>query len=199
MTPAGTRRPEAQGPAATQPSPRAHFFGKLKYLAINIFLVFHIVAIACWCIPMSTPLTQAARRLVQPYFVWVGLFQSWDMFSPNPKISNAYLEAIIIYKDGSTELWSFPRMELLTLPQDYVKERYRKFEENLASQQYAPLWPDAARYIARLKSNHSSPPQTVMLLVRWSDIIPPKNGSYDRGPWDVNVFYKYTVGPGDLQ
>jgi hypothetical protein len=172
---------------------------RVKYIAINVFLVFHIVAIACWCIPVSTPLTQAARRLVRPYFVWSGLFQSWNMFSPNPKTSNAYLEAIIIYKDGSTELWSFPRMELLSLSQDYVKERYRKFEENLTNQQYAALWPDAARYIARLKRNHSSPPQTIMLVVRWSDIIPPKNGGYDRGPWDVNVFYKYTVQPWDLQ
>jgi len=172
---------------------------KAKYAAINVFLVFHIVTIACWCIPIGSPLTLGVRQLVRPYFVWSGLFQSWDMFAPNPKTANSYVEAIVIYQDGSTELWSFPRMELMTLAQAYVKERYRKFEENLENDEFSALWPDAARYIARLKSNHASPPKTIMLVVRWSQILPPQSGSYDRGPWDANVFYKYDVKTEDLR
>jgi hypothetical protein len=41
--------------------------------------------------------------------------------------------------------------------------------------------------------------QKVLLVVRWSDIIPRSDDTYDRGPWDVNVFYTYTVKPEDLQ
>ena len=168
-------------------------------IAINAFLIFNLVAITCWAVPVHTPLTLAARGLVRPYLLWSGLFQSWDMFSPNPKSKNLYLEAIVIYQDGSTEMWTFPRMELLSYTERYVKERYRKYEETLASEQYAVLRPDAARNIARQHRRSANPPQKIMLVARYSDIIPRENGDYDRGPWEVNVFYSYDVQPEDLQ
>src|ERR1700753_1394277 len=140
---------------------------KLKHIAINAFLLFHILAISCWALPLNNPLITSFRTFVRPYFIWSGLFQSWDMFSPDPKRVNSYLEAIVIYKDGSSTLWSFPRMELLSANQRYVRERYRKFEENLQNDQYSGLWPDAARYIARLNNQKTSPPKTIMLVVRW--------------------------------
>jgi hypothetical protein len=172
---------------------------RLKYFAINVFLLFHIVAISCWALPLNNPLIVSVRNLVRPYFIWSGLFQSWDMFSPEPKRVNSYLEAIVIYKDGSSELWSFPRMELLGSNERYAKERYRKFEENLQNDQYSGLWPDAARYVARVNNNKSSPPKTIMLVVRWSDIIPRSDDAYDRGPWNSNIFFTYDVQPEDLK
>lgn len=168
-------------------------------MAINAFLIFHILAILCWAIPIDTPLTTAGRDLVRPYFLWSGLFQTWDMFAPNPKSRNAYLEAIVIYKDGTTDLWSFPRMETLSLTQRYFKERYRKYEETLDNDVYSGLWPDAARHIARQENNRASPPYKVMLVARWSDILPRSDDSYDRGPWGADVFYSYDVKPEDLR
>lgn len=96
---------------------------KLKYFAISAFLLFHILAISCWALPLNNPLISSFRYLIRPYFIWSGLFQSWDMFSPDPKRVNSYLEAIVIYKDGSSTLWSFPRMELLSPNERYAKER----------------------------------------------------------------------------
>jgi hypothetical protein len=185
--------------SAAQP-PKLTRRRKLVRIAINIFIAFHLIAITCWSAPFAGPLVGVFREKLRPYFVWSGLFQSWDMFSPDPRSVNSYLEAVLIYNDGSTKLWSFPRMELLGLNERYAKERYRKYEENLQTNQNADLWPDAARYIARLNSDPSHPVKTVMLVVRWSDIIPPANGNdYGRGPWQVNVFYTYTVKPEDLK
>jgi hypothetical protein len=121
------------------------------------------------------------------------------MFSPDPKRVNSYLEAIVIYKDGTSTLWSFPRMELLSANERYAKERYRKFEENLQNDQYSGLWPDAARHIARLNNEKTSPPKTIMLVVRWSEIIPRTDDKYDRGQWNSNIFFTYDVQPEDLK
>jgi len=63
----------------------------------------------------------------------------------------------------------------------------------------ADLWPDAARRVARLNNRASNPPKTVMLVFRWSEIIPRSDGAYDRGPWGVNVFFRYDVQPEDLK
>ena len=183
------------------PTQRKHYAvpQNLKYIAMNAFLLFHILSISCWALPLNNPLISSFRRLVRPYFIWSGVFQSWDMFSPDPQRVNSYLEAIVIYKDGSSTLWSFPRMELLGPGERYAKERYRKFEENLQNDQYSGLRPDTARYIARLNNQKLSPPKTIMLVVRWSEIIPRSDDTYDRGPWNSNIFFTYDVQPEDLK
>lgn len=169
-----------------------------KRYAISAFIAFHMIAIACWAIPINGSLITACRSALRPYFVWSGLFQSWDMFSPIPKRANVYMEAVIIREDGSTQLWTFPRMDLLSLTGRYFKERYRKYEETLDNDTFALLWPDAARHIARMERGNGSPPQSVMLVVRSSRIIPRSDGGYDRGPWNATVLYKYDVQPEDL-
>ena len=170
-----------------------------KYIAINIFLIFHILAISTWSLPMTNPFVQVCRFAVRPYFVWTGLFQSWDMFSPQPETTNAYLEAIVLYQDGSTKIWSFPRMDLLSLNERYHKERYRKFVEVLLDGKNSVLWPDVARHVARLPGIRDGNPQKVLLLARWSTIVHQDDRTFTRSPLDENVFYRYDVKPGDLQ
>ena len=29
---------------------------RAKYIAVNVFLIFHLLAIACWCLPIDSPL-----------------------------------------------------------------------------------------------------------------------------------------------
>jgi hypothetical protein len=172
---------------------------KWQYIAINTFLMFHILAITCWCMPLSSPFIGVCRDALRPYFVWSGLFQSWDMFSPQPKATNSYMEALVLYKDGSTKIWSFPRMEQLTLTEKYSKERYRKFVETILDNKNAALWPDVARYVAQLPEIRAGQPQKVMLVAKWSDIVRQDDGTFTRAPWDEHVFYSYDVKPEDLQ
>jgi hypothetical protein len=185
-------------PTPNQPQ-QATWLHRVQRVAINIFLIFHLVAISAWCIPSTSALILRFREHIRPYMVWSGVFQNWDMFSPKPESANGYIEAVVIYKDGSSQLWPFPRMELLSLTARSFKERYRKYEENLQNRDNAALWPDAARYIARLNSSRSNPAQRVMLVLRWSDIILPTGDASDHGPWNADVFYSYYVQPEDLQ
>lgn len=171
---------------------------RARRVAIHVFLIFHIVAIACWCLPIGSPLIAAGKELVRPYMLWTGLFQSWDMFSPSPVRVNNYLEAIVLYKDGNTRIWPFPRMERLSLLDRYRKERYRKFSEVLNDDKYAPLWPDATRFIARQQNTGSIPVKMVLLVRYWSDILPPKEAALRAAFWNSDVFYGYRVQPEDL-
>jgi hypothetical protein len=170
-----------------------------KRVLINAFLIFHIISIAVWCIPLTNPLTQAYRNVIRPYFRWAGLFQSWDTFSPSPKTINSYITAIVLYGDGNTRIWPFPRMEQLSLTERYYKERYRKFVENLKEDSNAALWPDAARFIVRLNNTGPSPVRMVFLVRYWSNIVPGAGGLYTPAPWDAHLFYGYTVKREDLK
>jgi hypothetical protein len=187
-------KPSRSNPLTT----RVEWVAKTKRAAINAFLIIHLLGITCWAIPLTNPLLTAGRNLIRPYFLWAGLFQSWDMFSPTPRSINSYLEAIILYKDGTTKNWAFPRMEHLNLTERYFKERYRKFAENLGEDSNSALWPDAARFIARI--NHTGSNEEVMVfLVRYTSPIMPQSGPSLPAAWDSQVFYAYKVEPGDVQ
>jgi hypothetical protein len=172
---------------------------RLKYLAINLFLAFHIFAIAFWSIPVDSPLIPLGKSLIRPYFLWSGLFQSWDMFAPIPKGANTSIKAVVVYKDGSRNDWTFPRMEQLGLTEKLFKERYRKFADNLVRDDADALLPDAARYVARLKSSPSHQVKLVILIQEWSFIVPQPDGSYIPEPWQQHVLLGYGVQPEDLK
>ncbi|HEY7302617.1 MAG TPA: hypothetical protein VH601_00770 [Bryobacteraceae bacterium] len=168
-----------------------------KKAAISLFIAFHIIAITCWSIPSNAALVMAVRGAVRPYMLWSGLFQAWDMFAPSPRSVNAHVEAAVILRDGRIQTWKFPRMEQLSLPSRSFKERYRKFVENLQEESHNAIWPDVARYIARANNNPSDPPQIVMLIRYWSDIVPEK--FYRPRPERARIFFEYNVKPEDLR
>ena len=172
---------------------------KAKRLAIHLFIGFHLVAIACWCVPLDSPLVPLCRDIVRPYFLWVGLFQSWDMFAPIPKGANTYIEATLRYRDGSQRTWTFPRVEQMGLKEKLFKERYRKFADNFQRDELDELLPDAARHIARLNSSPGNPVRMVILVRRISFIVPRANGIYIPEPWDSHILLGYGVRPEDLK
>jgi hypothetical protein len=183
---------------ASRPAPAAGDLSPMRRWALNGFLVFHLVAITCWAMPITTPLNAALNEAFRPYLVWTGLFQSWDMFSPSPKTINSYVEATVTYADGKVRIWSFPRMEQLNLTDRYMKERYRKFAEVLKEDMYSAMWPDVARHVALLNNNGSAPVTSVSLVRYWSDIVPRADGEYTPSPWNGYRFFSYAVRPEDL-
>jgi hypothetical protein len=181
------------------PEKPASGLGRAGRILINLFLGFHILAIACWCLPLNLPPLRLGKRIIRPYFLWSGLFQSWDMFAPIPASANSYLEATVIYKDGSRKTWPFPRMEQLSLTDRYIEERYRKFEENIQNSANDAMWPDVARRVARLNSTPEKPVKTILLIQKWSPIVFRADGAYQPEPWDQHILFGYGVRPEDLQ
>lgn len=170
-----------------------------RKVAVRGFVILHVVAIGCWCAPVHGLAVEICREVVLPYFRWTGLFQSWDMFSPLPKRRNSYLDAMVVFTDGTTAFWTFPRMERMSYGERYVKERYRKFEETLVEDKYSDMWPDVARRVAREFRGGSKRPDLVMLNVNWSDLVEDGDGSFRDTPWQSRNFYRYRVEAEDLQ
>ncbi len=172
---------------------------KAIHLAISLFLLFHLVAIAAWCAPVDTALLTEFRGFIRPYMLWSGLFQSWDTFAPSPKAINSYLTATVITRDGVIHTWSFPRMEQLGLAERYYKERYRKFVDNLQDDKNVGWRPDVARHLARLYANPANPPEIVMLIRYWTDITPKPKAAAVSVPPHAQILFDYKVTPEDLK
>jgi hypothetical protein len=126
----------------------------MKRAAISFLLAAHIVAITCWSLPITSPLIDFFRGVIRPYFVWTGLFQSWDMFAPNPKSVNSFVEAFIIHGDGKVQDWTFPRMHQLGLMYRYNTERYRKFVRKLPGREESGL--DLSRVLRQMVKTQTS-------------------------------------------
>ena len=143
-----------------------------KRAFINAFVILHLYIIFFWGMPGSN-LRSLAIVPVQSYVLKTGLWHSWDMFSPDPLAVNFNLEAHITFQDGSIRIWEFPRMEQLGFWERYQKERYRKWRERVRQDIYSMVWPDTARFIARLNNHGTNPPVKVVLVRHWGPIPPP--------------------------
>jgi hypothetical protein len=185
-----------------QTAPPSRAPNRWRRILLSSFLLFHIVAILASALPLNSLLVVKAKELVAPYMLWSGLFQGWNMFAPDPQMLNAFLEAEITFRDGTNALWKFPRMEQLGLTERYFRERYRKWaHDTLRLDANLLLWPDAARYIARLHFNPANPPVSVRLIRHWAEIPPPPNPGQPptAARWKQFVFYTHPVQPGDLR
>lgn len=169
----------------------------IRRSAISAFILFHIVAIVSWSVPMNSLLFTSVKNKVAPYMLWSGLFQSWSFYSPDPWNLNRRLAAEITYRDGRMGVWQFPVPQDFGYVRRYFKGRWLSLNEMVPRDELAVLWTDAARYVARLHNDTNNPPVTVKLVRKWSEIAPPESGRAE--PWQQNVFFVYSVKPGDLQ
>jgi hypothetical protein len=173
----------------------------LKHYAINAFILIHLAVIVSLSIPPFFPFMTAISRLTTAYAWRTGLYQNWSMFAPDPMHVNTFVQAEITYRDGQTRIWTFPQMYELGYAERYAKERYRKYSnDNLRSESYAVLWPDAARYIARLNASPSNQPAVVKLLYNWATIppLPARGEAAQPEQFGRHLFFTYTVRPEDL-
>jgi hypothetical protein len=171
--------------------------GSLR-VAINTFILFHLIAITCWALPVNWRLLVAVRQITRPYLLWTGLFQSWDMFAPNPPPTNTYFKAIVITQKHHIRVWDFPRMDQLSFGQRYQRERYRKFAENMSLESNAAVLPDVVRHIARFYNDPSDLPQKVMVIRFQSDITPGSDDEHEPRPKPYDFYDEY-IEPGDLR
>ena len=172
---------------------------RLVRLLPTLFIVFHVVAITLWVLPINASLTGLLRKWIGPYFSLVGLHQEWSLFAPDPIAANSYIDAQVVLQNGDMRIWSFPRLQGLDFKERYTKARYRKFEGWLYRRRFAYAWPDAARYVARQFKTSTVPPRTVNLVRHWARIPPIASGRDTLPAWHSIVIFVYRIPPDELE
>jgi len=191
--------PEARPKQAAKPQIQTQKMPSWKRGLINAFILVHLYIIAVWGLPSSS----FRSRLVPPvqkYVIWSGLWHSWDMFSPDPLSINFNVEAQITYRDGSTKMWEFPRMEKLGIWERYRKERWRKWRERVRQDSFSGIWNDTVKWIARQNNTQPGNPPTQITLIRyWNQIPAPAKGDYQPIPKEYNLKFSYRFKTYDVK
>lgn len=172
---------------------------------LKLLVGFHVVAITSWSLPKSSQgvlhamvePTRAEWILyyndgylryspIQQYILTFGLFQSWDMFAPNPTNRDIWCDAIVRYQDGSERTYQFPRVYEANYFEKYIIERYRKYYERVNLDEFSFLWPDFAQRVATIMDDPANPP--VLVSLRRHYIVTPRTitfGDYTSNLWEA--------------
>ena len=151
---------------------------------VKLLLFLHVACITLWALPKAPPgVTNGTVKPtgsdvllhwndiyikpspVETYLLATGLWQSWDMFSPNPASEDMWSDALVTLKDGTVVRYQYPRIYDLPIFTKYLKERYRKYFEHANTDQMT--WPDFAQRVAFLvyrdTKDPNNPPVKVTL------------------------------------
>lgn len=181
--------------------PRAGPRRRLRRLAISVFVVFNLTAIAAWIWPKST-ISNPMVRIAAPYLRFLSMDQSWPMFAW-PRTFNMHVSAVAAFADGTTAETRLPWEPRAGFWERYRKVRtWMKFAEAVGMYGAYPnpaLWESYARYVARLHAARR--PISVTLVCHWSDIPPPPEGYGRPVPEETNrrPYYTYRVTDEDLK
>ena len=179
--------------------------------AVKGLVLFHLFCITVWSLP--TPPDSLLNGTSKPvgsdsFLIWnqktlktwlplniylsvTGFWQYWDMFAPNPASTDFWADGEVVYKDGTKRHYQYPRMALLSIPEKFVKERYRKFYERANADNYSYLWPQFGLRIAYENDNPQNPPVRVIMKRHWRPIAAP--GEKQAEKYNEFVYFEYEV------
>src|SRR6476661_7820672 len=111
---------------------------------ITAFLLFQLTIMFCWSMPFQSAPFATIRELTDRYVYFCGLWQSWDMFAPEPVSQLRRMDAKICFRDGSERTWEFFDSSSAGTIERWRKERHRKWaHENLRLDSNKRLWEPA--------------------------------------------------------
>jgi hypothetical protein len=139
---------------------------RLTYVAMSILLAWHTFAMVIGPAPES-PITEAARSLVQPYLTFFGLQHPWDFFAPT--VDAGYHFSYVI-EDKAGEKHNFTpadRLNKLHPTSIWLKDRYTKIMTEPDS------YGDAAGAALCLEHASLDPVNVTLLEIQHKEFWPP--------------------------
>ena len=80
-------------------------YGPIGRMLVGGLVVYHITAVAAWCMPDKQCLKSFRTAAHGPFRLWLSrthTAQGWNMFAPNPPRHNVFLKVIVTDADGET-------------------------------------------------------------------------------------------------
>jgi len=136
-----------------------------------------IVLYLLWALSVSAPgnsfLARAAVRLIGRASIWLGLWHSWEMYTPYPSQSSQYLRAVLTYEGGTRHSWQAPAVGHMHPLRGFLLMRFSRYEDSICSSDFESYRPGLCTYLAREVADNSRILTTVDLVCDLVPIKPP--------------------------
>lgn len=155
--------------------PKASGASKIAKFVFRGFVIFHLLAIFSWSLPGSPSYlkiglarrseAEALRsfsayglfwndlyikpRFFEDYLRVTGFQQNWNMFAPQPIREDIWVDAVIKFGNGEVRTYVFPRNIHLSLWQQILQERFKKYLDTAQEETSGIVWPSMADFVAR--------------------------------------------------
>jgi len=165
----------------------------------TILVVGYAVAAFSWTMPASLfPPKPIIDRVAVGPFLLLGLWQSWDMFSPDPRTIDICVELRCINRDGTSDRRMLSDMVAMGYYERWQKDRWRKyFNDHLRLDDEHALWQPFAEYAARRLREEGHDPAAIELVRWWRPcdpaIRPDLRADVRQTPWQNYVFHRWGV------
>ena len=165
----------------------------------TILVVGYSLAAFSWTMPVSLfPPKPIIDQVARGPVLLLGLWQAWDMFSPDPRTTDICVEMRCTNRDGTSDRRMLSDMVAMGFYERWQKDRWRKyFNDHLRLDDERILWQPFAEYaVRRLREEGDDP--TVIELVRWwrpcdPSIRPELRADVRLTPWQSYVFHRWDV------
>lgn len=177
------------------------FDRRQKFFSLLFIVAYFSISIIA-LLPES-PLALRLQRLIRPVSRLLQLDQNWKLFGPDLRIINFYSEAIVTFEDGSTKLYTFPRLEKMSVAERVMRQKLCKLlQDCMPWPDFQRFSPSVARYIARSNMTPGNQPVLVSLSYNWEYVPPMKKYLKQKDlpePSHRFTFLIYEVEPEDLK
>lgn len=165
----------------------------------TLLVVAYAVAAVSWTLPPEVfPPKPILDRVAGGPLLFLGLWQSWDMFSPDPRTQDICVEVVHVGRDGVRQPWMLTDMVAMGSLERWRKDRWRKYcNDHLRLDASRNLWrPFAAFTLRRLRAEGHDPVR--IELVRWwrpcePAVRPGLRADVRRTPWSSYTFFAVPV------
>jgi hypothetical protein len=165
----------------------------------TILVAAYALAAFSWTMPVELfPPKRILDPMSLPFMRACGLWQSWEMFSPDPRRDDIRVEVRFVNRDGTSHRLMLTAMNAMGYGERVQKERWRKyFNDHLRLDDERRLWQPFAEFVVRALRNEGQDPASIE-LVRWWRAAEPRISPALRpdvrdAPWESFVFHRWRV------
>jgi len=165
----------------------------------TILVIGYTLAAFSWTMPaVLFPSKSVIDGVSRGPFLLLGLWQAWDMFSPDPRTDDVCVEMRYTDRDGTVDRRMLTDMVAMGYVERWQKDRWRKyFNDHLRLDDERQLWQPFAEYAVRRLRLEGYDPMSIELVRWWRScepaVGPELRADVRRTPWNSYVFHRWGV------
>ncbi|MBK24836.1 MAG: hypothetical protein CME70_12630 [Halobacteriovorax sp.] len=143
----------------------------MKKWFINLGIISYLTLIFLHGLPFDSLLFKVAKEKTSPVVMGMGIWQGWNMFSPNPLRYDVNIYARLYYQDGTiiTKNVEDSLEENFLFP--FRRVRWTKWsKDNVRQNSHAVLWKPSLKYMVDKYAEQGNPILRAELIRRWIEV-----------------------------